>query len=251
MFAPEPLSVERGPGWARDPESLKRRIDRAPTGWYENFFFSNGVHIPGRSPSSAKLAALGLPNNLTGYTAIDIGAYEGFYSFHLEQRGAQVMANDWFVWHSPNDPARQHFDLVYEAVGSKCDVLDCDIGDLPDTKWDITLFCGVLYHLEDQIGALRTLRRVTSRVAILETLVDCLDIPGCVSAYYPGSSLNEDHTNQFGPNLESLVALINSAGFTRYQFKSLWEFNTVGALSGQGYGMSPLRSGRVVMWLSP
>jgi hypothetical protein len=89
-------------------------------------------------------------------------------------------------------------------------------------------------------------------LVILETLVDSLHIPGSVSTYYPGNSLGSDPTNHFGPNLEALVGMIRTAGFSNWEFKGLWEWNTVGQLGqGNGYTLNPLTSGRVVLWLYP
>jgi 23S rRNA G2069 N7-methylase RlmK/C1962 C5-methylase RlmI len=45
-----------------------------------------------------ELKALRLPD-LRGKTVLDIGAYDGFFSFEAERRGAkQVVAMDYYVW---------------------------------------------------------------------------------------------------------------------------------------------------------
>lgn len=109
---------------------------------------------------------------------------------------------------------------------------------------------GVLYHLENQVAALRAIRKLTSGFVVLETLVDCLDEPGGRLAYYAGDSLNGDSTNEFGPNLEALVGMIKDAGYTRWEFKCMWEWNTLDSLR-RSSAISPLSSGRVVLWLWP
>jgi hypothetical protein len=38
-------------------------------------------------------------------SSTDIGAYEGYYAFHLEHRGAQFTAADYFALNWPNDPS--------------------------------------------------------------------------------------------------------------------------------------------------
>ena len=108
----EALSTKDGPNWAQDHLKLQKQIERQDPNWYENFTFLNGARTFGRSPSGAKLQALGLPQNLTGTSFLDIGTYEGFYAFHLEQRGAQVTPNDHFVWNWPKDPSLEHFNFV-------------------------------------------------------------------------------------------------------------------------------------------
>ena len=73
---------------------LKRYIAEQPE-WFHQFTFDNGLSSPGRYPSLKKLHHLCLPQSLKGKTVIDIGAYEGFFSFHCEDRGAdRVVACD-------------------------------------------------------------------------------------------------------------------------------------------------------------
>ena len=140
MFAEEQLDVSRGPNWVSDPVGFEAAVDGQVKDWYDNFFFSNGARIAGRSPSARKLWSLGLPQDLSGLTVLDIGAYEGYYSFHLEQRRAQVTANDHFVWNAPDCSARDHFDFVRFAVNSSGDVLEAPVDSLSPGSWDITLF---------------------------------------------------------------------------------------------------------------
>ena len=241
------LSTQNGPSWAQAAASLQKAIDLQHPNWYENFLFSNGARTEGRSPSSSKLQALGLPQNLNSFSILDVGAYEGFYSVAMEQRGAEVIANDSFIWAMTEDPSLDHLNFIREATGSSFSTLNCDISELPKDSADITLFLGVLYHLEDQLAALRKVRQSARKLVVLETLVDVLDLPGPALRYYPGAALNNDITNHFGPNLQALAALVESSGFSRWEFKGMWEVNTVGSLS-QTPSLSPISSGRVVLW---
>ena len=244
------LSLGNSPDWAKDKIVLQDRLDLQGA-WYDNFFFDNDASTKGRSPSSKKLQALGLPLQLQDVKIIDVGAYEGFYSFHMEQRGADVTANDHFVWNWPGDNSRTNFDLIYEVTGSKIAILDAEITSLPVKKNQITLFLGVLYHLEDQIDALKKIRESATELVVLETLVDALDANGPTIKYYPGSTLNNDQSNQFGPNLDALVGLIDAAGYRSFEFKGIWEINPVQSHADKFVTLSPLKSARVVFWLYP
>ncbi len=244
------LSISNGPQWARDRENLQFKLNNQGP-WYENFTFTGGASTSGRSPSPKKLMALGLPSRLEGVSVLDVGAYEGYYSIQLEQRGAKVTANDHFVWNWPGDNSLSNFELVKEITGSKISRLDADIHELPSRKHDLTLFLGVLYHLEDQIGALRRIRESAKSLVVLETLLDNLNLFGPSLRYYPDRTLNNDSSNQFGPNLEALIGLIESAGFRAHEFKGIWEVNPVEKLEGSDSTLSPLKSARVVFWLYP
>jgi len=247
------LNVGGGPEWAKDKNLFESQLKPyLNDDWYDTFKFDNGVYVQGRSPSELKLHALSLPLKLNGYTILDVGAYEGFYSFHMEQRGANVTSQDNFIWNAPLSPSRNHFDFMRQALGSKISIVESDIREMAlDKRFDITLFLGVLYHLEDPIGVLRHLRKITSRLVILEILVDSLDKEGNILSFYPGSSLNNDSTNKFAPNLSSLVGMSQEAGFRSFEFKNIWEINTVQAHTSSNMHYGPLRSGRAVFYLYP
>ena len=238
------------PAWAVERNSLQTKLD-AQGGWYENFYFENGAATKGRSPSPKKLMSLSLPASLEGVSILDVGAYEGFYSIQMEQRGALVTANDHFVWNWPGDNSKSNLELVMEITNSRISILEADLDSLPIHKHDITLFLGVLYHLEDQIGALRQVRETATNLVVLETLVDDLHASGASLKYYPDKSLNNDSSNQFGPNLDALTGLIKAAGFRDYEFKGIWELNPVAKHATMEAPLSPLTSGRVVFWLYP
>jgi tRNA (mo5U34)-methyltransferase len=244
------LSTDHGAKWAQNKEVLQNKLDSQGS-WYENFYFENGAATKGRSPSPKKLMALGLPSNLKGVSILDVGAYEGYYSIQMQSRGARVTANDHFIWNLPNDNSRANFELIQEITGSNIKTLEATIEALPQKHSDITLFLGVLYHLEDQIESLRIIRESAKSLVVLETLVDVLDHTYPSLKYYPGASLNKDHTNQFGPNLDALIGLFKQSGFRNWEVKSMWEFNTVSQLINGESNMSPLTSGRIVFWLYP
>ena len=67
--------------------NVREKIDSVPH-WYHRFEFSPGVTTPGVNNSSAALAALELPDDLSGLRVLDIGARDGFFSFECERRGA-------------------------------------------------------------------------------------------------------------------------------------------------------------------
>lgn len=130
MFTPPLLSVSTGPDWALDPAMLSEKISLLGGDWYDSFHFDNGVVIDGRSPSPAKLNAMFLPPRLNGLRVLDVGAYNGYYSFHLEQRGATVTSNDHFIWR--DQLVRKQYDLIHEATGSSAEVIDAEFTELGD-----------------------------------------------------------------------------------------------------------------------
>jgi hypothetical protein len=112
--------------------------------WFHTFAFSNGVTGHGMDPSARKLYHLCLPTRLNGLSVLDVGAYEGFFSFHMEQRGAgRVVAADEYVWNEPGSPARRHFDGIRKALKSEIEDISTSIENLSlniKEQFDIVLF---------------------------------------------------------------------------------------------------------------
>jgi hypothetical protein len=91
--------------------------------------------------------------------------------------------------------------------------------------FDVVLFLGVLYHAPDPLGYLKRVRSVTGGVAIIETVVDLLDVPVPAAAYYANASLNNDGSNHFGPNPMAVEGLLVDAGFGRVVAFDPWATN--------------------------
>ena len=80
-----------------DPAVLRARVDELE--WFHSIDLGGGVVTPGRDRSEQKLARLGLPQDLSGQRVLDVGAYDGFFSFAAECRGAEhVLAVDTLAW---------------------------------------------------------------------------------------------------------------------------------------------------------
>ena len=59
--------------------------------WFHSVDLGDGVVTPGaKSPEllRAEFDSLGLPSDMTGLRVLDIGAWDGFFSFEAESRGA-------------------------------------------------------------------------------------------------------------------------------------------------------------------
>ncbi len=71
--------------------SLQEQVDALP--WYHRMELPGGVVTPGWAPMSP--AAYQVPKDLTGKRVLDVGAWDGYWSFEAMKRGArQVVAID-------------------------------------------------------------------------------------------------------------------------------------------------------------
>jgi tRNA (mo5U34)-methyltransferase len=253
---PEAEASERAAPEAR-AEALAR-LDDLRGHWWHSIDLGDGVRTEGRKSAEIlrkELADVDLPD-VRGKSVLDIGAWDGFYSFEAERRGAsRVVALDYFVWSLDLDaqhaylarcheegrtpqpwnevpevwkpdtlPGKACFDTAVAALGSNvesvvADFLEVDLDALG--TFDVVLFLGVLYHLLDPYAAVRRLAEVTNEVAIIETaaiLTPGLEVYPLV-AFFPEDELLGDPTNWWAPNAAALAGMCKAAGFSRVETK--------------------------------
>ena len=165
---------------------------------------------------------LGLPIPLNGKSVLDIGAWDGYYSFGCEGLGAsRVVASDKFVW-SNNELSGYWwnndcgFDFAHKHLQSKVEKLLASVEELnPEIhgKFDIVLMLGVIYHAKDPIGYLQKAFDMSNDLVIIETHVDLMDLPYPAARYYLGNELNNDKTNYWGPNALAVKAIMQDIGY--------------------------------------
>ena len=78
-----------------------------------------------------RLRLLGIPDDLTGWSVLDVGAWHGFFSFECERRGAdRVLAVDSFAW---DRFGMDEFLAARERLGSSVEHRRADVHELdPD-----------------------------------------------------------------------------------------------------------------------
>lgn len=185
--------------------------------WYHTIDLGGGVVTRGVDNSPVRLARVQLPASLQGLTVLDIGAWDGFFSFESERRGAaRVVAADHFSWHGSGWGTKAGFMLAREALRSRVEDIDIDVMDLTPERvgtFDVVLFLGVLYHLRHPFLALERIASVTRDRLILETVVDLVGFRRPAMAFYPGRELNNDPTNWWGPNIPAVQGMLETLGF--------------------------------------
>jgi tRNA (mo5U34)-methyltransferase len=183
----------------------------------------HGVVTAGRHDPRLMLPRLHLPDRLDGLRVLDVGAWDGFFSFEAERRGGQVLATDHFCWSGPGWGSKAGFDLAHEALASHVDALDIDPMDLrPEAvggTFDLVLLLGVLYHVKEPLTLLERVRAVTHGLLILETHCGLLLNRAPAAAFFPADELNSDTTNWWAPNIAATVGMLRATGFSRVEVK--------------------------------
>jgi tRNA (mo5U34)-methyltransferase len=195
------------------------RAEMSGIDWFHSIPLGNGLVTPGVDRSTERLAEMGIPDDLTGKTVLDIGAWDGFFSFEAERRGAsRVLATDSFCWSGEGWGTKAGFDLARRALGSKVEDREIDVLDLsPQTVgvFDVVLFLGVLYHMRHPLLALERVAAVTRELLVLDTHVDLLGRRRPALTFYPGRELAGDPTNWWGPNPLAVASMLRSVRFER------------------------------------
>lgn len=228
-----------------DAHDLAARV--AALRWHHAIDLGGGVVSPGLAHRFTALEE-SLPE-LTGRSVLDVGAWDGLYSFLAEKRGAaRVVALDHYAWgvdlaarnvyweecaragvmpdHDRDEtdfwradlPGKRSFDLAREVLGSRvesvvADFMTVDLEQLG--QFDVVLHLGVLYHLREPFAALQRLRRVTREVAVVETegiVVPRHEDQGLLR-FFPGGELAGDYGNWFATSEVALHGMLRAAGF--------------------------------------
>ncbi len=234
---------------------LQQMADSVPF-WFHSIDLGEGVVTKGFKSAKQQedeLKALRLPD-LTGVSVLDIGAWDGFFSFEAERRGAaRVLALDHFVWsldihalarywkecreqgitpkqpqtipvlwHPSKLPGKRGFDTAHRALNSKVEFLVSDFMEMDLDKlgvFDVVLYLGVLYHMQNPFQALQRVAAVTGHVAIIES--EAVVFPGfekhAICEFFESGELQGDETNWWAPNEKALVGMCRAAGFKQVQ----------------------------------
>lgn len=134
--------------------------------WHQKWEIEPGIFTPGRNPVQVLMDEAGVPQDLTGKRVLDIGAWNGCFSFEAERRGATVLAI------GPEMPAATGFDKIRTYLKSKVEYQLGTIYHLdPDTigTFDVILCFGVIYHLRHVLLAFDMMRRVCRDKLYVET----------------------------------------------------------------------------------
>jgi tRNA (mo5U34)-methyltransferase len=197
---------------------LQALVDGIP--WHHSIDLGGGVVTAGNKSLANCAREAGLVFDrveLSGRTVLDVGAWNGFFSFEAKRRGAvRVLATDSYCWSHPQIRGREAFDLARSALRADVDSREIDVIDLSTETvgaFDVVLYMGVFYHRYDAVEALARVARLAQHLLIVETHLDLREIDLPAMAFYPGRELNNDSTNWWGPNEHCVTALLVNQGF--------------------------------------
>ncbi len=235
------------PPEAANPEALWRAVAAFPY-WYHRIELPGGVVTPGWAPLSKE--AYRVPLDLTGLRVLDVGAWDGYWTFEALKRGArQVLAiddfSDYLGMLQPSDRrAWATFDFCREALGydeQRCQRREMCVYDVSEKglgRFDIVFCFGVLYHLRHPLLALERLAALCDREIYVESAIldDYSPYRGglargysggqMVVEFYPDDQYGGNRTNWWVPTLHALAHMVRAAGFPTVEGWKLTELPT-------------------------
>jgi tRNA (mo5U34)-methyltransferase len=149
----------------------------------------NGLRSTGRFDLRSCIDLHGVPESLSGKTALDVGTCDGFWAFEFERRGAdrvvgvdiESMAGFDFLPSVRESLGRRaakrldrYFWLAHALRESQVEHKICSVYELsPETVGTFDfVFCGsLLLHLRNPFEALLNIRSVTGEMAIIATQI--------------------------------------------------------------------------------
>ena len=176
-----------------------------------------------------------IPNDLSGKSILDVGAWDGYFSFLAEKRGARrVLAID-NLQNVDKTKGVTGFEVAKEILNSRVDykIMDVRSVDQLDEDFDIVFYFGVYYHLEDPYTTFVKLNEKCSEFMILEGHV--IDDERPVMKFYFDNELQASaSTDYWGASIPCLTKMCRRAGFkhvelvSRYRDRAIIKaYNTV------------------------
>jgi tRNA (mo5U34)-methyltransferase len=175
-------------------KTIGQRILDVPY-WYHKIELPGDIITPGWSPMDA--TKYGVPDDLTGKRILDIGAWDGYWTWESLKRGAsEVVAIDDFSDDLGNNKEVKRngwntFDLCREALGFSIDVSthnnsnarindkgqivsrhEMSVYDIEKLgHFDIVFFFGMIYHMKHPLLALEKISEICDGEIYIESAV--------------------------------------------------------------------------------
>lgn len=217
-----------------EKEAAEKMVNAA--NWVHGFELTHGIWTPGPHRTDARAILndrFDLPMDLTGKTALDIGALDGPYSFELERRGAKVISLDI------QSPDVTGYNTAKAVLGSANEYIQGNVYELDrilaGCSFDLILFFGVWYHLKHPVLAFEQIANALKAdgkllfegealknyaenkdgsshadAALIAAMAES-DLP--ITLYYSGP-FKKDQWNWFIPNRACVNEWIETAGMS-------------------------------------
>ena len=189
--------------------------------WYHTIELPGGMVTSGLFDHRPLLPYYGLPEDMSGARALDVGTADGFWAFEMERRGAEVVALDLprmsdrdfppaakrLVRRQADTPPGRRFELARRALGSEVELVHLAIYDIGPSRlgsFDFVHAGDILVHLRDPIAGLAAI--------------------SSVATYHGGWNA----TTWWVPSVQTLAQMTLDAGFADVEVRGLYRLDMHG-----------------------
>jgi tRNA (mo5U34)-methyltransferase len=218
--------------------------------WYHTIQLPDGTVTRGRFDHRPLVPHYGLPADMSGMRALDIGTADGFWAFEMERRGADVVALELphlsdrdfpppvapLVRQQADAPPGRRFDLARAALDSGVELVRLAVYDLDPAvigMFDFVHVGDVLWALRDPVRGLAAIWSVTSGRAHIADRAEARI--GVAPAQFQNLAAYDGGWNQttwWTPSVQTLAQMTLDAGFSEVEALRMYRLATRGQSRG-------------------
>ena len=204
--------------------------------WYQRIYVGNGIYThPAGGPLLHELVwrrlSAAVPQDLRGASVLDVGSNAGYFSIQMKRRNAGRVLGleplDEYLRQAKWCRDVWGLDIEYQQVNAE------DLDRIAGQQFDLVVFTGILYHLKHPLLALERVGRLCRDAVLIETEVlaerpgnlvyartgagEALAVAPCtqgMAKFIERDELNGDPSNWWVPDLECVLAMLRTSGFT-------------------------------------
>lgn len=192
---------------------LAHKVNLEQGGTYHRLDLGEGVVLEGEYDMDRYVDHYGLPEDMTGTTALDVGTASGYFAYEMERRGAHVTAIDIY--------GSEFIDEVSAAKGSQVRYVQQDVYGLTPVfgEFDLVMCGSLLLHLPDPLGAIRAMRSVCGgRLTLATYITDDPDLASRQVCEFLGDRATDgEYYTYWRFAVPALLQMFRVAGFNRVE----------------------------------
>jgi tRNA (mo5U34)-methyltransferase len=184
--------------------------------WFHGIDLGGGIVTPGPAEPQVEHIHRAFDDiNFSGKAVLDIGCWDGGWSFEAEKRGASRVVSTDLI--SQRDADESNYKLAHAILNSRARYLPrvsvYDVHTIGKKPFDIVIYMGVYYHLKDPLLALARLRQVTRDGGLIIVEGEVIRSEDCFATFYYSQDYARSSSNWWVPSIPCLRDWIECSHF--------------------------------------